>query len=80
MFSSAFEVSASELPRLDDNSYPFSAEVTEPRGDLIKGLIEKFYLPVLKNKVFHVAAIVTFIGLFTIGVLGCFELHIGLNQ
>ncbi|KAL4477676.1 hypothetical protein ABPG74_002826 [Tetrahymena malaccensis] len=55
-------------------------EPSEPREDLVKKCISKFYIPVLKNKIFHMFNFLIFAGLVTISIIGLLNLNIGLNQ
>lgn len=55
-------------------------EPSEPREDLVKKCISKFYIPVLRNKIFHMFNFLIFIGLVIISVIGLLNLNIGLNQ
>lgn len=45
----------------------------------MKKMVEKYYVPVLKNKIFHAITILIFLGLTIISVLGCLNLNTGLE-
>ncbi|EGR30695.1 niemann pick type c1, putative [Ichthyophthirius multifiliis] len=57
-----------------------NSEPERPREDFVKQMISKYYIPVLKNQMFHVFNLLLFIVLIVIGILGCLQLDTGLNQ
>jgi Niemann-Pick C1 protein len=65
-----------------DCFFCFSDPDQELKGerDLVKGFMDKHYVPLLNRLWFQILAFALFLGLFSLSVLGCLKLKVGLNE